>query len=161
MGAESDVIFSFDSFLYGVAFGLIVAVVVFLQEYFKRLGVQRELNGLRKHLQQKVEIEANSTGRQFSEMEKLRKENENLRVTNKTLIQKPGRSEILNFHIYQKALNFMAEAAPGFAPLWQKALKDAEQEVDDIQEGKSSFMKRIIQLPFSGTKSIDENNNRD
>ena len=151
-----DPAFSINDFFMGLFIGLVLVVIVYIREYFKRRGLQAEIKTLQKHLHTKMEIDAEATTGKNKELESLRKQNENLRVTNKTLQQKPGRAEIINFHIYQKAINYMAEAAPGFAPLWQKALKEAEEEVAQMDEGEKPFIKRIIQIPFSGTKGLDE-----
>ncbi len=148
--------FSIDGFFFGLIIGIGLAVIIYIREYFKRRGLQSEIKTLQKHLHAKMEIDAEATTNKNKELETLRKQNENLRVTNKTLQQKPGRAEIINFHIYQKAINYMAEAAPGFAPLWQKALKEAEDEVGQMDDGQKPFIKRIIQIPFSGTKGLDE-----
>lgn len=99
-----------NSLMYGFLIGLVLAVIIYIREIFKRRSLNKELKSLRKHLHQKLEIDAESmTGRQ-KEIEQLKKANENLRVTNKTLSQKPGRTEVLNYHIYQKAINYMAES---------------------------------------------------
>lgn len=152
--------FSVDSLLFGITLGVLLAAVVYVREIFKRRALNSEIKTLQKHLHTKMEIDAEATTGKNKELENLRKQNENLRVSNKTLQQKPGRAEVINFHIYQKAINYMAEAAPGFAPLWQKALKEAEEEVGNMEEGSTPFIKRIIQIPFSGTKGIDEHNEK-
>ena len=59
---------------------------------------------------------------QQKELDSLKQQNENLRMTINTLEQKPGRAEIRTLHVYDKAINLMQKRAPGFAPVWQEVL---------------------------------------
>ena len=55
----------------------------------------------------------------MEEMEALKKDNENLRISVKTLGQKPGRAELRQFNIYDNALRKMMLQAPGFSSAWE------------------------------------------
>lgn len=135
-------------FLIGLGVGLLLTLIVYIREQMKRRPLKNKIEELKKHLQNKLEIEAEATENRRLEIERLKQENENLRVTNQSLSQKPGRREVMNLHIYQRAIALMTESAHGFAPMWQKALREAEQEIEKTEQGKSSFIRKIIPPKF-------------
>lgn len=142
-----------EPFLIGLGVGLLLTLIVYIRESMKRRALKRNIKDLKNHLQNKLEIEAEATENRRLEIERLKQENENLRVTNQSLAQKPGRREVVNLHIYQRAVALMMESAAGFAPMWQKALREAEQEADKSEQGKTSFIRRIIPPQFFGDSS--------
>lgn len=143
------------AFFVGLGAGLLLCVVVYIREQVKRQPLKKKIKELKNHLQQKLEIDAEATNRRNRDVEQLKAENENLRISNQSLAQKPGRREIMNLHVYQRAIGIMSEVATGFAPMWQKALKEAEQEIEEAEAGKRPFIKKIIPLDFfsSGSES--------
>jgi len=151
-------------FLVGLGIGLVLCLVLYVRESMKRSVLKKEIKSLKNHLHEKMEIDAEATHRKVKEIEQLKLDNENLRVSVQSLSQKPGRREVINLHIYQKALSIMTESAHGFAPMWQKALAQAEKEVEEFEKGKSSFIKKIVSpINFLGSsgedvKKLDEGN---
>ncbi len=146
-------------FLIGLGVGLVLLLIVYIGERSKRSTLKSEIKTLKNHLQNKMEIEAEATENRRKEVERLKKENENLRITNQSLAQKPGRREVMNMHVYQKAIGIMTESAQGFAPMWQRALREAEAEIEKSDQGASSFIKKIIPTQIFGgssdTKKLD------
>lgn len=143
-------------FLIGLSIGLVLCLVLYVRESMKRSVLRKEIKNLKNHLHEKMEIDAEATHRKVKEIEQLKQDNENLRVSMQSLSQKPGRREVINLHIYQKALSIMTESAHGFAPMWQKALTQAEKEVEEFEKGKSSFIKKIVSpINFLGSSSED------
>ncbi|MEM9675315.1 MAG: hypothetical protein AAF992_22175 [Bacteroidota bacterium] len=146
-------------FLIGLGVGLILLLIVYISERTKRGALKNEIKTLKNHLQNKMEIEAEATENRRKELERLKKENENLRITNQSLAQKPGRREVMNMHVYQRAIAIMTESAQGFAPMWQRALREAEAEIEKSDQGASSFIKKIIPTQIFGgssdTKKLD------
>jgi len=140
-------------FLIGLGVGLILLLIIYIGERTKRSTLKNEIKTLKNHLQNKMEIEAEATENRRKELERLKKENENLRITNQSLAQKPGRREVMNMHVYQKAIGIMTESAQGFAPMWQRALREAETEVEKSDQGSSSFIKKIIPTQIFGGSS--------
>lgn len=148
-----------EPFIYGLGVGILGVVIVYLRENLKRSQYKKEIKTLKNHLHQKMEIDAEATDFKKKEVEKLKKENENLRITNQSLAQKPDKREVFALHTYQKAIDKMSESLVGFAPAWQKALKEAEIEVAEIQEGKKSFVRKIIPRQFfAGNNTIELKN---
>jgi hypothetical protein len=79
-----------------------------------------------------------------SELEKLKKENENLRISVQTLGQKPGRAEVRLLNIYDGALRRMMLKAPGFSSAWEVALQEAEKEYEENERGFKSIIKKVF-----------------
>ena len=133
-----------NRFVWGLALGLILCVVTAMRAFFRRQELRREIDRLRKHLHTKLEIDASETERRKTELEQLKKERDNLRITVQSLNQKPGRKEIRQYYIYQTALDIMFEKAPGFAPAWQVTLKEAEQRFEKSESGVVPMLKRLM-----------------
>ena len=156
--------FDIQSLLIGLGIGLLLVLIVYTREAMKRKAIRGEISTLKNHLQNKMEIEAEATEGRRKEIDKLKKENENLRITNQTLAQKPGRREVMNLHVYQRAIAIMTESAQGFAPMWQRALREAEAELEQSDQGGSSFIRKIIPTQIFGggePKRISSNSEED
>ena len=150
-GLSTDIL----PYLIGLGVGLLLVMIVYTRESMKRGRLRKETNTLKTHLQNKMEIEAEATESRRQEIEKLKKENENLRITNQTLAQKPGRREVMNLHVYQRAIAIMTESAQGFAPMWQRALREAEAESAQSDQGGASFIRKIIPTQIFGSSSSE------
>lgn len=122
-------------FVLGLGIGLILAIVVWVQGFLKRRSLVREIAKLKQHLHTHMEISAKGNESNKSELETLKKQAENLRITVGTLKAKPGRAELRTLHIYDKAVHLMFEKAPGFAPAWEGILKEAEQDMEETEKG--------------------------
>lgn len=134
----------FDPIVLSIIVGAAVGLIVFVSEYIKRNALKREIKMLKNHLHQKLDIDSEANEMKRNQIEMLKKQNENLRITVETLSQKAGRREVINYHIYQKAIDLVLETAPGFSPIWQKALKDATKEIEEFETGKISFIKKLL-----------------
>jgi len=134
----------------GLLIGLLVAVVVWIRSQFKIRQLNGDIKKLREHLHTKFEIESADNERRKADMEKLKQERDNLRNMIQVLNQKPGKQEIRQAQIYQKAAEIMFEKSPGFAPAWQITLKEAEQEMRSAEKGLLPFFKRMTSSTGSG-----------
>ena len=47
-------------------------------------------------------------------------------------------------HVYDKALQLMFQKSPGFAPVWQTTVQEAEREIAQYQKGIIPFVRRLI-----------------
>ncbi len=135
-------------YLIGFGIGLLVALFVLIYQLLKRKSIVKEKNleikNLKEMLNQRMDLESDGLSKLKNENEDLKKKNENLRVTNANLMQKPGRAEIRQLQIYQKAVDRLIINSPGFGAAWQSALKDSESEFEAIYNGTQSFWKRIL-----------------
>jgi hypothetical protein len=141
-------------FVLGLGLGLILAVVLWVQGIFKRRSLVKDLANLKDHLHTHMEISAKGNESSKSELEALKKQTENLRITVATLKAKPGRAELRTLHVYDKALHMMFEKAPGFAPAWESILKEAEQDMQETEKGFFPLIRKVFRpsLP-QGTPS--------
>lgn len=135
---------------YGFSAGLLVASGVWVLAWWRRRSQRKELAQLRRHLNTQMEITAEGAHKLKEELELLRRENENLRVTVKSWQQKPGREEIRMLQVYHHAVRKISAGTPGFSMAWEASLKEAENEVAKTDRGLLAFAKRWV-LPSGGS----------
>jgi len=125
----------------GLSIGLIFAFIVMVSSWLKRRSLEKEnASLLRNH------ILMHDTGHKAlsAELEGLKKQNENLRITVSTLKAKTEKSDLRTLHIYDKAIRLMIVRAPGFAPVWESTLTEAEVEMQQVDTGMIAWIKRTI-----------------
>ena len=126
--------------------------------WFSRRKQLKENHSLREHLHRKMEIDAEGMGKLKDEVDQLKQMNENLRITNQTLRNKPGRAELRLLQIYDQAINVMLVKVPGFAPSWQTVLEGIEKEMNQTDQGLRAFVKKVLrpskQLEGLSTESV-------
>jgi len=123
-----------------------VFLILSLYQYFRLKG---ELSRFRRHLSDKLEIEAETMKKIKNEQESLRRENETLRIKVNALNEAPDRKIQRDLEIYARAEKRMLLNVPGFAPAWETAKSEAHNELSD-EEGGRSAPKRIFQRLFGG-----------
>lgn len=143
-----------NPFAKGLALGLLLCIVIYIRGFLRRLELSKEVDRLRAHLHTKLEIDSAENERRKAELERLKQERDNLRITVQSLNQKPGRKEIRQYFIYQTALDIMFEKAPGFAPAWQITLKEAEGLFEKSEKGVVPLLKRL--MPTTPDKQAEE-----
>jgi hypothetical protein len=143
-----------NPFAKGLALGAVFCVIIFIRGFLRRRELSIEVSRLRNHLHTKLEIDSGENERRKNEIETLKQERDNLRITVQSLNQKPGRKEIRQYYIYQTALDMMFEKAPGFAPAWQITLKEAERVFDDSEKGVVPLLKRL--MPTNAGKQVEQ-----
>jgi hypothetical protein len=132
------------AFFYGLLTGLLVAAWFAFSAWWRRRGVEQELQRLRRHLHDQMEISHEGASQRKHDLERLRLENENLRVTVKGWQQKPDRSQLRMFMIYDRAVRQMTLDAPSFGTHWEAAVRDAEAQVEQMDQGLLSFARRLV-----------------
>lgn len=143
-----------NPFAKGLALGVIFCIIIYIRGFIRRTELTKEVNRLRSHLHTKLEIDSTENERRKAELERLKQERDNLRITVQSLNQKPGRKEIRQYFIYQTALDIMFEKAPGFAPAWQITLKEAESLFEKSEKGVVPLLKRL--MPSTPDKQAEE-----
>lgn len=138
-------------FVWGLLLGLLIAFFLWkagfttarrLAKEIKRL--EGELRDLSSHLNTQLKINASGNQSLQTELDTLKQQNETLRVNLAALQQKPGRAELRQLQITETAARTMREQAPGFAPAWEKALRQAEADVDAAESGLKKLVRRVI-----------------
>ncbi len=143
-----------NPFAKGLALGLVFCIIIYIRGFIRRNELNKEVNRLRSHLHTKLEIDSTENERRKAELERLKQERDNLRITVQSLNQKPGRKEIRQYFVYQTALDIMFEKAPGFAPAWQITLKEAESLFEKSEKGVVPLLKRL--MPSTPDKQAEE-----
>ncbi len=128
----------------GLVIGLGVAGYFWFAGWLQRRALVKDVASLKEHLHRQMEINAKGTDLQKKELESLRAKNENLRITNATLKQKPGHAEIELLATYERALRSMHSRAPGFSPAWEQALKEAEAELATVDTGLMPLIRKAL-----------------
>jgi hypothetical protein len=138
-------------FTWGLLLGLLVATFIWKAGFSARRNVARdlkrveeELKNLQSHLNTQLKINASGNQSLQAELDALRMQNETLRVNNAALQLKPGRAEQKLLQIHEIAIRSMREQAPGFAPAWEKAQRQAETELDAAESGLKKLVRRVI-----------------
>jgi DNA repair exonuclease SbcCD ATPase subunit len=158
-------------FTLGLLLGLAVAAVAWKSGFSarRRLGrdvrkLENELRELQGHLNTQLKINAQGNDTLQRDLEELRRQNENLRVTVATLQTKPGKAELRHSQVTENAVRMMREQAPGFAPAWEKAMRQAESELEAGESGLKKLVRRVIPgigmssgggTPSSGVQDAD------
>lgn len=136
-----------NPFFRGLIIGLAVCLVIWIRSLLRIRELTQNVAKLREHLHTKLEIDSAENERRKKTIEELKEERDNLRNMIQVLNQKPGRQELRQAQVYQKAIEIMFEKAPGFAPAWQITLKEAEEEVQQAERGLIPFLKRMTGTP--------------
>ena len=138
-------------FTWGLLLGLLIAAFTWKSGFSARRNVFREMRRvegeikeLQGHLNTQLKINADGNALVKNELESLRKQNETLRVNNAALQQKPDRATQRQFQVQEIAVRTMREQAPGFAPAWEKAIRQAEAEMTASESGLGSLIRKII-----------------
>jgi hypothetical protein len=138
-----------EIFTHPFALGFYTGCVFLIIALYNYLRLKGELARFRRHLSDKLEIEADTMKKMKLEVETLRKENESLRVKVNALNETPDRKIQRDAEIYARAEKRMLLNVPGFAPAWETAKSDAHHELAEEESGKSA-PKRIFARLFGG-----------
>ena len=138
-------------FTWGLFLGLVFAALA-LYQYFR---LKWEMNRYKRHLSDKLEIEADSAKRMKRDQETLRKENENLRLKVASLNELPDRKAQRDLEVFARAEKKMLVSVPGFAPAWEGAKSQALVEIGDEEAGRS-IPQRVFAKFFGATRKEDE-----
>ena len=127
--------------LAGIAAG---AFLMYLKSLLTIRKHKKELVDYKAHLERQMKITDAGNATLVKELETLKKENENLRISVKTLGQKPGRAELRLLNIYDSALRKMMSQAPGFSSAWEISLQEAEREYEANETGLKSIVGKVF-----------------
>jgi len=129
---------------YGILIGLIVACVVAFSAWQRRRGIEQELRRLHSHLHDHMAITQEGSKQIKNELEQLRLENENLRVTLQAWKQRPDRRELHQLLVYDDAIRRVVTTVPGFSAYWENALRESEETLTRADRGLVAFARRLL-----------------
>jgi len=130
----------------GVAVGYLLS---YIKSRFEVRIYKRELREYKEHLNRQMKITDEGNKNIEKEIAQYKKENENLRISVKSLGQKPGRAELRLLNIYDVALRKMMLKAPGFSSAWEVSLQEAEREYEENETGLKSIIKKVFRPSIS------------
>ncbi|MFC4991543.1 hypothetical protein [Rubritalea tangerina] len=153
-------------FTWGLLIGLGLVIFVwrsagkdkkFLKTELER--VKEENSELQGHLNTQLKINAKGNELLQNQLDDLKEQNETLRVNLSAIQQKPGKVEQRRLEVMETAVSVMREQAPGFAPAWEKAMREAEDEYVAAEGGLKKLMRKVVpgfrSTPDTGTKQIE------
>ncbi len=149
-----------NPFVLGLLLGLLIAAFILKNSISSKIQLKREIRKLDKdmrelqsHLNTQMKITATGSDSISKEVEKLKQQNENLRVNLSALQSKPDRNEQRQFRMQEMAISTMREQAPGFAGAWEKAMRQAEADMESAESGLSRLVRKVVPgLSYSGTR---------
>jgi predicted nucleic acid-binding Zn-ribbon protein len=138
-------------FTWGLALGLLVAGFTLKNAIATKLRLKREIRriegemrDMQSHLNTQMKITATGNEALTKQIDEFRTHNENLRVNLAALQNKPDKAEQRQFRIQEMAISTMREQAPGFAGAWEKAVRQAEAEMDSAESGFTKLMRKVV-----------------
>jgi len=131
-------------FTLGLGLGLIFTALAL----WRVIGLKLDLSRFKRHLSERLEVEAASIGKLKTDLETLRKENEQLRIRVAEFNQVPEWRAQRALEVFARAEKRMLLGAPGFAPAWENAKAAAEDELKEEEAGRS-LPKRVFAKLFS------------
>jgi hypothetical protein len=142
-----------DLFLHPFALGFYLGCIFLLISLYQYLKLKSELNRFRRHLSDRLEIEADTMRKSRQEAETLRKENESLRIKVNALNETPDRKAVRDLEVFARAEKRLFVNVPGFAPAWETAKSEAAAELSEEEAGRST-PKRIFSRLFGGAEKV-------
>ena len=139
-------------FTYPFVWGLCLGLLFFFFSAWAHFKTKREMRRYRKHLSDKLELEARQYEIVRREKETVCKENENLRLRIGQLNEKPEQKMLRDLEVLSRAEKRMILQAPGFAGAWEGAKTAAIEELTAEDQGRS-LPKRIFTRLF-GTSTV-------
>lgn len=134
-------------------FGFYLASIFLIIALYHLVRARGELSRFRRHLSDRLEIEADAMRKMKTEIETLKKENESLRVKVNALNDQPDRKLGRDLEIYARAEKQMLIQVPGFAPAWETAKTTAHNELAEEEAGRSA-PKRLFTRLFGGGGNV-------
>ena len=141
-----------DFLLHPFALGFYTGCVLLLLALYHHFQLKREHARYRRMLSDKMEIDAGMASKQKTEIETVRKENENLRIKVQALSAQPDQKLARELEVFARAEKKMTVAAPGFAGPWEQAKQAAFQELSEEESGRAA-PRTLFQRFFGGAVS--------
>jgi hypothetical protein len=130
--------------------GLLLGLLFFVLSAWAHFKTKRDFRRYRKHLSDKLDLDAAQLEALKKEREAVLKENENLRLRIGMMNEKPDQKVLRDLEVLTRAEKRMVLRAPGFAPAWETAKSEAADEVAQEELGKSlpkRFFNRLFGNP--------------
>lgn len=147
-----------ENILIGVAIGITPMIIILIIQLVKHRQKEKmhmaEIQKLKGMVTDRMDLESDGLSKLKGQVEDLKTQNENLRISLRTYSQKPGRREVSRLQVYQQAADRLTINSPGFGAAWQAALKESEDEFEKTFYGVQPFIKKVIPLKSSDAKVV-------
>ncbi len=130
--------------------GLLLGLLFFSLSLYAHIKTKMDFRRYRRHLSDKLELEAKHLETLKKEKEQLATENENLRIKTVQSAEMPQNKLERELEILARAEKNMMIQAPGFAPAWETAKSHALAEITEEERG-NTLPKRIFRKFFGAT----------
>ena len=132
-----------NHFYLGLGIGVVLGLIGIGFAVMRLWDTKGEVRRLKRHLADKLELEAEATNRLRQDLQELKQQNENLRIKVANLNQYPERRLQRELEIYARAERFMVTSSPGFPAVWEEAKRNAVVGLEQEETG-SSLPKRVF-----------------
>src|ERR1700730_5623700 len=130
-------------FYLGLCVGAAVGLMIIAFALMRLWDTKAEVRRLKRHLADKLELEADATSRLRQDLMELKQQNENLRIKVANLNQFPDKRLQRELEIFARAERFMVSSSPGFPAVWEEAKRSAIGDLEQEENGKS-LPKRVF-----------------
>jgi hypothetical protein len=130
-------------FYWGLAIGIGLGLIVIIFGIMRLWEIKGEVKRLKRHLADKLELEADATSRLRQDLQDLKQQNENLRMKVANLNQFPDKRLQRELEIYARAERVMISSSPGFPAVWEEAKRSAIGDLEQEENGRS-LPKRVF-----------------
>jgi hypothetical protein len=144
-----------DHFFWGLGVGFFLGLIGIVLTILRLWEARREATRLRRHLADKLELEADATNRLKADLSNLKSQNENLRMKVSSLSQTPDRKLQRDLEVYARAERYMVSQSPGFPAVWEQAKRVAVGELETEEQGQS-IPRRVFNALLNRSPKADE-----
>jgi hypothetical protein len=144
-----------DHFFWGLGVGFLLGLIGIVLTILRLWEARREVSRLRRHLADKLELEADATNRLKADLQNLKSQNENLRMKVSSLSQTPDRKQQRDLEVYARAERYMVSQSPGFPAVWEQAKRVAVGELETEEQGQS-IPRRVFNALLNRSPKADE-----
>ena len=132
-----------NHFYLGLAISGVLGLLGIAFAVMRLMDTKGEVKRLKRHLSDKMELEADATNRLRHDLQDLKQQNENLRIKVANLNQFPDKRLQRELEIYARAERFMVSSSPGFPAVWEEAKRSAMNGLEQEENG-NSLPKRVF-----------------
>ena len=138
-------------FALGLYVGVFFCIYIFFSEMARRRHLKvkiRELEGTNESLKNSLHTQMSITEKgnrsREEEVDDLKKQNENMRISLATLQNKPGAAELKMLYTFDRAISIMNQRTPGFSAVWEGVLLEAQKEVEESTSGIRGLIRKVF-----------------
>src|SRR5246127_3411278 len=143
-------------FYLGLGVGVVLGLIGIAFAVLRLWDTKGEVKRLKRHLADKLELEAEATNRLRLDLQELKQQNENLRIKVANLNQYPDKRLQRELEIYARAERFMVSSSPGSPALCEEAKRSAVTDLEQEENGKS-LPKRVFNALLNRPSSRSSN----